>query len=119
MMRKIAILLLFSGPLAFSQQPMQLPGHTPRQNPMGDDPNAPSKNSKKHESSTKDLQQKLQKALDNKNAAYKGSNIKPVVDDQNVTLTGSVTSSMQREMALQVVRAYTEDRKIVDKLVVQ
>jgi len=118
MMRKIAILLLFAGLMAFSQQPMQLPGHTPRQNPMGD-PNEPSKNSKKHESSTKDLQQKLQKALDNKNAAYKGSNIKPVVDDQNVTLTGSVTSSMQREMALQVVRAYTEDRKIVDKLVVQ
>ena len=71
-----------------------------------------------HAISTKDLQEKLQKGLDNKNAAYTGSNIQTEVDDQNVTLTGTVTSSMQHEMALQLVRAYAGDRKIVDRLII-
>ena len=72
-----------------------------------------------HASSTKDVQEKLQKGLDNKNAAYTGSNIQTAVDDQSITLTGTVTTSMQHEMALQLVRAYAEDRKIVDRLTVQ
>ena len=96
-----------------------MPGPFPRGHPKVD-PNAPeSKAPKKHQSSSKEVADKLHKALDSKNAAYRGSNIQTSVDDQSVTLTGSVTSSMQRDMALQLARAYGEDRQIVDKLVIQ
>lgn len=66
--------------------------------------------------STKDVKEKLEKALDNKNVAYAGSDIKVAVDDQSVTLNGAVQSSMQREMAMQLARAYAGSRKIVNQL---
>jgi len=72
-----------------------------------------------HAMSTKDVAEKLKKGLDSKNAAYNGSDIKAVVDDQSVTLNGTVNSESQREMALQLAQAYGGDRKIVDRLVVQ
>jgi osmotically-inducible protein OsmY len=118
----LAATLLASQAIAqqpIGQQPMHLPGQTPR----GDNPadaNAPdTKKPKKHDSSSKDVQEKLAKALDNKNAAYQGSSIKTTVDDQSVTLAGTVNSSSQHEMALQIARAYAENRKIVDRLVIQ
>ncbi len=129
MLRRLTLFALFaaalgvvpptSGQQPMGQQPMPLPGQPPRgENPA--DPNAPdTKKPKKHESSSKDVQEKLEKALDNKNAAYQGSNIKTAVDNQSVTLTGTVNSSMQHEMALQIARAYAENRQIVDKLVIQ
>lgn len=89
-------------------------------NPVPTDPNAPnSKPEHEHAMSTKDVREKLQKGLENKNAAYQGSNIQTAVDDQSVTLTGTVTSELQHEMALQLARAYAQNRQIVDKLVVQ
>jgi len=89
-------------------------------NPVPTDPNAPnSKPEHEHAMSTKDVREKLQKGLENKNAAYQGSNIQTAVDDQSVTLAGTVTSELQHEMALQLARAYAQNRKIVDKLVVQ
>jgi hypothetical protein len=94
-----------------------LAGQQPGQPPP--DPNEPNKPSPHHAMSTKDVQDKLQKGLDSKNAAYAGSSIQPTVDDQSVTLNGTVTSQLQHEMALQLVRAYAEDRKIIDKLVIQ
>ena len=129
MLRKLTLAALFAaafgvvlpatGQQPMGRPPMQLPGQSPR----GDNPadaNAPNtKKPKQHESSSKDVQDKLEKALDNKNAAYQGSNIKTAVDNQSVTLTGTVNSSSQHEMALQIVRAYAENRKIVDKLVIQ
>jgi osmotically-inducible protein OsmY len=129
MLRRVTLLALFAtalgmvlpstGQQRMGQQPMQLPGQPPR----GDNPadaNAPNtKKPKEHESSSKDVQEKLEKALDNKNAAYQGSSIKTAVDNASVTLTGTVNSSMQHEMALQIARAYAENRKIVDKLVIQ
>lgn len=91
-----------------------------QRNPVPTDPNAPSgKPEHQHAMSTKDIREKLQKGLENKNAAYAGSNIQTSVDDQRVTLTGTVTSELQHEMALQLARAYAENRHIVDKLVVQ
>jgi hypothetical protein len=108
-----------SGQQPIGQNPLPMPGRLPR----GDNPadgNAPdTKKPKEHESSNKDVQQKLEKALDKKNAAYQGSNIKTVVDNDSVTLTGTVSSSMQHEMALQIVRAYAENRRVIDKLAIQ
>ena len=88
----------------------------PAQPDLSNEPNT--KPAHHHAMSTKDLQEKLQKGLDSKNAAYTGSSIQTAVDDQSVTLTGTVTSSMQHDMALQLVRAYAEDRKIVDRLTI-
>ncbi|HKV92042.1 MAG TPA: BON domain-containing protein [Candidatus Angelobacter sp.] len=81
--------------------------------------NAP--NTKEHHDrmSTKDVQEKLQKGLDNKNAAYAGSDIKVAANDQSVTLKGTVTSSTQHEMAMQLARAYAGSRKIVDQLTIR
>lgn len=116
---RILSLLLICASLAAAQQPMGLPGQFPRSDPNAD-PNAPeTKAPKKHQYSSKELSQKLQKALDSKNAAYQGSKIQTNVDDQSITLSGSVTSSMQHDMALQLARAYGDDRRIVDKLTIQ
>lgn len=87
------------------------------QNP-NTDTNAPNTKSIHDNKSSKDVMEKLQKGLDSKNPAYKGSNIQTAVDDQSVTLSGTVTSDMQREWALQMARAYAGNRKVVDKLTV-
>jgi osmotically-inducible protein OsmY len=68
---------------------------------------------------TRDVAEKLEKAFDPKNAAYAGSAIQPVVDDQTVTLNGTVKDEGQHEMALQLARAYAGSRKIVDRLTIQ
>lgn len=83
-----------------------------------DNPNAPEAKTKSHQMSTKDVQENLQKALDNKNPAYSGSNIQTAVDDQTITLSGTVTSSSQREMARQIAQAYAGNRKIIDRMVI-
>lgn len=106
-------LLLCSTPGIFSQQPG---GQSGQPSIFDEKTKAPKP---AHAMSSKDVADKLEKGLDSKNAAYSGSNIKAVVDDQKVTLNGTVTSDSQHEMALQLVGAYGGDRKIVDHLVVQ
>lgn len=119
MLRKLVFVALLCSGFVVAQSPMQIPGR-PSGNRSTVDPNQPdTKSPKKHDSSSKDIEEKLQKALDNKNPAYKGSAIKPAVDDQTVTLSGSVTDSTQREMALQIARAYAEGRNVINKLVIQ
>lgn len=93
----------------------QLPNQLPRD--TNNEPNT--KPAHEHPASTKDVQEKLKKGFDSKNVAYAGSSIQPLVDDQTVTLNGTVTSEIQHEMALQLARAYGENRKIVDRLVVR
>ncbi|HEY7403882.1 MAG TPA: BON domain-containing protein [Candidatus Angelobacter sp.] len=82
------------------------------------DQNEPSNKEHHDQMSTKDVKEKLEKALDNKNAAYEGSAIQVAADDQTVTLTGAVKSSMQHEMAMQLARAYAGNRKVVDQLTI-
>jgi osmotically-inducible protein OsmY len=82
-----------------------------------DDPNAPQTKTKDHQKSTKDVQEDLQKGLDSRNPAYAGSHIQAAVDDQTITLSGTVTSQSQREMARQLAQAYAGNRRIVDRLV--
>lgn len=118
MVQRVSVFLLLCSALVLGQQPMHIPGQAPRSHDPGN-VNAPdTKKPSKHKSSDKDVQEAIQKALDNKNPAYRGSEIKTTVDDQNITLTGSVTGITQHEMALQIVRAYGDNRKIVDKLVI-
>jgi len=107
------VLLLFS-PALIAQQP-----GSGRTMPSVSDDNKPNTKPDHHQMSTKDVAEKLQKDLDNKNAAYAGSKIQPVVDDQSITLSGSVTSQSQHEMAMQLAKAYAGDRRIIDRLVIQ
>jgi hypothetical protein len=110
-----AFACLMSRPVLGQQPGMQLP------RPQLPDETTSNTNTKSthHPTSTKEVAEKLRKGFDSKNAAYAGSNIKAAVDDQSVTLNGTVKSEMQREMALQLTRAYADDRRIVDHLVVQ
>ena len=87
-------------------------------NPSAPDANAP--NTKEHhdQMSSKDVQEKLGKALDSKNAPYAGSDIKVRADDQTITLLGTVQSSMQIEMAKQLAEAYAGNRKVVSELTI-
>ena len=107
------VLLLFS-PAMVAQQP-----GSGRTTPSVSGDNTPNNKSDHHQMSTKDVAEKLQKDLDNKNAAYAGSKIQTVVDDQSITLSGSVTSQSQHEMAMQLAKAYAGDRRIVDRLIIQ
>jgi osmotically-inducible protein OsmY len=101
--------LLLCASLAFAQLP---------QGPTADQ-NAPNTKPVHDQKATKDVTEKLQKAFDPRNAAYAGSNIQPVVDDQSVTLNGTVKDQGQHEMAMQLARAYAGSRKIVDRLTIQ
>ena|SRR5579884_1087950 len=83
------------------------------------DTNAPNTKAVHDHMSNKDVTEKLQKALDSKNPQYKGSAIQASVDDQSITLSGAVTSDMQREWALQFARAYAGNRNVVDRLTVR
>jgi BON domain len=109
----LCLFLLACASLVFAHPPLPLPQDATH------DQNTPNTKPIHDQMSSKDVTEKLKKALDSKNAAYTGSNIEAVADDQTVTLTGTVTSSMQHEMALQLARAYAGSRKIVDKLTIQ
>ena len=90
-----------------------------RSRPQVPDTNEPNAKPVHDQKSSQDVTDKLKKAFDSKNAAYAESNIQPAVDDQNVTLNGTVKNEMQHEMALQLARAYAGNRKIVDRLSVR
>jgi len=108
------LVLLFFSPAMVAQKPGS--GSTM---PSVSGDNAPNNKSGHHQMSTKDVAENLQKDLDSKNAAYAGSKIQAVVDDQSITLSGTVTSQSQHEMAMQLAKAYAGDRRIVDRLVIQ
>jgi osmotically-inducible protein OsmY len=80
--------------------------------------NAPNTKPIHDQKDTREVTEKLQKAFDPKNPAYAGSAIQPVVDDQTVTLNGTVKDQGQHEMAMQLARAYAGNRKIVDRLTI-
>jgi osmotically-inducible protein OsmY len=107
-----ALILMGSANMLASTAP-QLPHQTTT------DQNSPNNKPVHDQKATKDVSEKLEKAFDPKNAAYAGSSIQPVVDDQTVTLDGTVKDEGQREMAMQLARAYAGNRKIVDRLRIQ
>src|SRR5262249_42118624 len=67
----------------------QEPTRSQPQVPDSSEPNAKPVHDQK---SSQDVTDKLKKAFESKNAAYAESNIQPVVDDQSVTLNGTVKS---------------------------
>ena len=111
---QLIVVLFLVSPAMVAQQP-----GSGRTTPSISGDNTPNNKSDHHQTSTKDVAEKLQKDLDSKNAAYAGSKIQAVVDDQSITLNGTVTSQTQHEMAMQLAKAYAGDRRIVDRLVIQ
>lgn len=64
------------------------------------------------------IQNNLQSALDD-DPLLSEANIGMTVDDENITLTGTVQSYWQHQRVLQLVSPYSRSRKIVDKMSVQ
>jgi hypothetical protein len=114
----ICAVLLATRTIPAQSPGMQLPGAQLPGSQVPDE-SAPGPTKKPHPISNKQASDKLRKDFNSKNAAYAGSNIRAAVDDQTITLTGSVASETQHEMALQLAKAYADDRKIVDQLVIQ
>ena len=111
--------LLFCILVLFLSSPAMVAQGSQHSKPSVGDDNAPNSKPDHHQMSTKDVSDRLQKDLDSKNAPYAGSSIRAVVDDQTITLNGSVTSQSQHEMAMQLAKAYAGNRQIKDRLVIQ
>jgi hypothetical protein len=61
-----------------------------------------------------EITNKIQKKLDSE-PLLKGSDLKVTVDDSTATLTGTVSSQKDREVALSILALYAGNREIVDR----
>jgi osmotically-inducible protein OsmY len=64
------------------------------------------------------IQNNLQSALDD-DPTLSGTDVTANVDDQTITLTGTVHSYLQHQRVLQLVSPYYSYRRVVDKVTVQ
>jgi BON domain len=64
------------------------------------------------------IQSNLQSAFDS-DPSLSGAQVEAAVDDQSITLTGTVESYLQHQRVLQLVSPYFSYRTIVDKVTVQ
>jgi osmotically-inducible protein OsmY len=65
-----------------------------------------------------EIQSNLQSALDD-DPILSGANLEAEVDDEVITLTGTVESYRQHQRVLELVSSYSSTRDIVDKVTVQ
>jgi hyperosmotically inducible periplasmic protein len=68
--------------------------------------------------STAQVQRQIQDKLKNE-PALASANVKVKTDDKAVTLTGTVDTEGQHELALRIAQSYAGNRVIVDKIKVQ
>jgi osmotically-inducible protein OsmY len=64
------------------------------------------------------IQSNLQSAFDD-DPVLSGADITTNVDDESITLTGTVQSYLQHQRVLQLASSYIRNREIVDKVIVQ
>ena len=62
-----------------------------------------------------EVAQQIQKKIDTE-PLLKGSTVKAAVDDGSVTLTGTVDSEQEHDIALRIAKSYAGKRDIVDKI---
>lgn len=67
---------------------------------------------------TTDVQKELQTKLD-ADPALQSAHVSAVVDDNNVTLAGTVPTEEQHQEALRIAHTYAGERKLVDNIKVQ
>ena len=70
------------------------------------------------ESSTAQVEQQIQDKLNSEPALAK-TKLGVKADNQSVTLTGTVESDTQHDLAVGIARSYAGDRKIVDRIEVR
>jgi osmotically-inducible protein OsmY len=74
----------------------------------------PDPGSSQSEGTSADIAEKIQQKLDTE-PLLSSSNLKVAVDDHSVTLTGTVNSQQEREVALSMLALYAGKREIVDR----
>lgn len=68
--------------------------------------------------STAKVEQQIQGKLNNE-PALANTNVGAKTDDKSVTLTGTVDTDAQQDLALRIAQSYAGDRTIVDKIKVR
>ena len=121
----VCALLLLSAPLALNQEPQQPVQSRP---PYTTPPTFP-ENRPQHEpplavppdqipAASADIQDQLQRTL-RKDPYLKDAQVQTRVDDESITLKGTVQGDIQHQRVLQLVQTYAGKRKIVDNLIVK
>lgn len=117
----MSTLLLFGTSMIGQQQP-QNPGPTvpnaqasPENRAQTDQSEQPRQNKA---AGNERIQNNLQSAFDD-DPVLSGADVTANVDDQSITLTGTVQSYLQHQRVLQLVSPYSSYREIVDKVTVQ
>jgi len=114
----ICALLLSTATIAMSQTQ---PGQRPAQQPVGTPPTLPEQTAPETKApapaqmSNADIEQQLQASFA-KDPLLGGTNIQTKVDDESITLTGTVHDENQRQRALQLASPSVGSRKLIDKL---
>jgi hyperosmotically inducible protein len=68
-----------------------------------------------HDLSNTQVEQQIQDKLSSE-PALANMNVRVKTDDKSVTLTGTVDTERQHDLALRIAQSYAGDRKIVDKV---
>lgn len=115
-------LVMFVTTAVLAQQPGQPPTSPPQSTPptFPEDraprqPMPPEQEAPPQGLSTPEVQQQIQHGL-NSEPMLRNSNVGVDVDENSVTLSGTVDSDEQHELALRIAQSYAGDRKIVDKI---
>lgn len=98
-----------TGTPPYTTPPTFPPGHTPQQMPP--DTKAPPPRAL----STAHVQQQIQDKI-NSEPALANTDVGVKTDEKSVTLTGTVDSQKQRDLALRIAQSFAGDRKIVNKI---
>lgn len=119
----VCALVLLATPLIAAQQPPQNPPYTtpptlPDNRPDSrQPPELPDQHSQQAMTSS-DIQQQLEQSI-SEDPTLNDANVKTKVDDESITLTGTVQSESEHSKVLATVQPYVGKRKVVDKLVVK
>lgn len=102
-----------TNPPPYTTPPTFPQDQTPRQE-MPPDTKAPPPS----ELSSAQVEQKIQDKLNSESALSKAK-LEVKADRQSVTLTGTVDTDAQHDLALRIARSYAGDRKMVDRIEVR
>jgi hypothetical protein len=121
----LALLVLLAAPQAFSQQQQpqgQNPPYAtppkPDNQPQIQQPPQTAPKDQDRSMANQDIESQLNNAFSN-DPGLSGADVQAAVDDQNITLTGTVQSAGQRDRALALSQTYARYRNIVDKIKVE
>ena len=118
----LCVLLLVPFPVVFAHEPQDrgqstqsaTPTPTPDIQPS---PLSPSER-QSHDEANLAMQDEIRDIFE-ADPILDGAHIHPAVDDETITLIGTVNSEAQHRRALQLVDPYTQWRKVVDKITVE